>query len=108
MFITNILIDNAEETIVALMEQYSLRWCIETGYRVIKGNMAKTRSNSPGLRMLLFIMSVVLYNLWRTARFEIETGVSKAYSGNKNGLKIRLFMWRMLAAEKSFVVDRGK
>ena len=54
---------------MAEIPEYRRRRVIETGFRVIKGIMGKTCSNSPAVRLLLFYLPVMLYNLWRTAIF---------------------------------------
>ena len=52
----------------------------------MKENVAKTCSNSPGLRMLFFILPVLMYNFWRIARFKIEVVELKIYSGESSRL----------------------
>jgi len=43
---------------------YRLRWGIETGYRVKKGFTARTAVRSLDVRLYLFLVSVLLHNVW--------------------------------------------
>jgi len=43
---------------------YRLRWGIETGYRVKKGFTARTAVKSLHVRLYLFLVSVLLHNIW--------------------------------------------
>ena len=52
---------NSNEADVAA---YKKRWGIETGYRMIEDVRIKTRSTSPGARLLCFAASVIIYNQW--------------------------------------------
>lgn len=45
-------------------EMYRHRWGIETGYRVKKDFRAMTTSTSHTVRVIYFLLSVALYNLW--------------------------------------------
>jgi hypothetical protein len=43
---------------------YRLRWGIETGYRIKKGFLARTALRCMYVRLLLFLVSVLLQNVW--------------------------------------------
>ena len=43
---------------------YRLRWGIETGYRVKNGFLARTAVRSLHVRLYLFLVSVLLHNVW--------------------------------------------
>ena len=43
---------------------YGLRWGIETGYRVKKGFLARTAVRSLDVRLYLFLVSVLLHDVW--------------------------------------------
>lgn len=45
-------------------ELYRKRWNIETGYRDKNGFLIPTRSRKEGFRILRFVLSCLLYNLW--------------------------------------------
>ena len=44
--------------------EYRNRWDIETGYRCVKSAMLKTTSRNPVVRLILFYLSLVIYNIW--------------------------------------------
>jgi IS4 transposase len=44
---------------------YSKRFGIESSYRLAKQSLALTSSRDAGLRLLLFVVSLVLQNSWR-------------------------------------------
>jgi len=69
-FITNIKFDNPERVVDIIPEEY--RWGIETSYRVEDGFKAKTTSSSFTLRVIYFMLSIILYNLWIIARAEVQ------------------------------------
>ena len=46
------------------MEEYSKRWGIETGYRVVENARAKTSSSGRPARLFCFLYSLVLFNAW--------------------------------------------
>ncbi len=69
--------------------------------------MGKACSNYPAVRLLLFYLSVILYNLWRTAVFmDIESKWDR-FAGGK-GFTMLLFVTCIVDAVDSFVNDRGK
>ena len=45
-------------------DEYSRRWGIETGYRMIENARAKTHSKNPAVRLLCFVFSAAVYNSW--------------------------------------------
>ena len=62
-FITNMKIDSSRDAL-NLAELFRNRWGIETSYRVKKEFRAKTTSNAYVVRLLFFLYSVLLYNIW--------------------------------------------
>ncbi|MFC4987537.1 ISH3 family transposase [Saliphagus infecundisoli] len=46
-------------------EHYSKRFGIESSYRLAKQSLALTSSRDAGLRLLLFVVSLLLQNVWR-------------------------------------------
>ena len=44
--------------------EYSRRWGIETGYRMIENARVRTHSKSPVVRMLYFVYSAAVFNAW--------------------------------------------
>lgn len=53
-----------EEEATKIPELYSRRWGIETSYRVTGDFRARTCSNNYIVRLLYFLLSVYLYNIW--------------------------------------------
>jgi len=51
---------------------YKLRWNIETGFRVCDEARIKTKSLNILVRYFLFIVSVVLYNIWKVLDIDIQ------------------------------------
>lgn len=46
------------------VEEYSGRWGIETGYRMVEHARPKTRSKNPELRAFCFLYGIMLFNAW--------------------------------------------
>lgn len=46
-------------------EHYSKRFGIESSYRLARQSLALTSSRDAGLRLLLFVVSLLLQNIWR-------------------------------------------
>jgi len=70
-FITNIKFDDPQRVVNLIPEEY--RWGIETSYRVEDGFEAKTTSSSFTLRVIYFMLSITLYNLWILTRVEVQS-----------------------------------
>ncbi len=64
-------VEDADAAIESIPEEYRKRWGIETGIKVVKGITGITTSNSIVLRLLLFFVLLLAYNLWRIAKFAI-------------------------------------
>ncbi|KXA94070.1 hypothetical protein AKJ36_03505, partial [candidate division MSBL1 archaeon SCGC-AAA259I07] len=62
-----------EDKLKKLFDMYSLRWGIETSYRVMHMFRAKTRTKKYEPRIFLFLFSVCLYNLWVLVNFQAAT-----------------------------------
>jgi len=56
--------ENDVELINKLSDLYRKRWGIETAYRVKKGFRAQTTSKNYKVRLMYFLYSALLYNLW--------------------------------------------
>ena len=72
-FVTNIKFDDPERIVSVIPEEYRYRWGIETSYRVEDGFEAKTTSRNFTLRVIYFMLSIILYNLWIIARVEVQS-----------------------------------
>ena len=75
-FVTNIKFDDPERVVSVIPEEYRYRWGIETSYRVEDGFEAKTTSRNFTLRVIYFMLSIILYNLWILTRVEIQSMTS--------------------------------
>jgi IS4 transposase len=71
-FVTNIKFDDPERIVDIIPEEYRYRWGIETSYRVEDGFEAKTTNRNFTLRVIYFMLSIILYNLWILARVEVQ------------------------------------
>jgi len=60
-----------KEELEKLFDMYSLRWGIETSYRIKHQFRAKTRTKKYEPRIFLFLFSVCLYNLWVLVNFQV-------------------------------------
>ena len=58
--------------------RYKKRWRIEVSFAVIKRSVAKTTSRSSSVRVFLFGISCILYNVWILTNFAWTAGESKA------------------------------
>ncbi|KXA93762.1 hypothetical protein AKJ40_01065, partial [candidate division MSBL1 archaeon SCGC-AAA259M10] len=65
--------DVEKEELEKLFDMYSLRWGIETSYRVKHQFRAKTRTKYYEPRIFLFLFSVCLYNLWVLVNLQAAT-----------------------------------
>ena len=61
--------DEAREA-VKVYNEYERRFGVDTSYRVIGKVWAWTRSKSPNLRLFLFCLAVLIYNLWVLAKLQ--------------------------------------
>ena len=107
VFATNRRIRSVRATIDSIPEEYRTRWEIETGFRVIKGAMGWTCSNSPTVRLLLFYLPLLMYNMWRITRF-VDKGVDWGGWAGGDRFTMNLFMGCVVDITGSFVPDRGK
>ncbi len=67
-FATNLPFSNALHEIDTASPDYRKRWGIETGYRQIEQIRAKTISRNQDIRLLVFFVSVFVYNMWAIER----------------------------------------
>ena len=104
VFATNMRVEDADAAIESIPEEYRKRWGIETGIKVVKGITGITTSNSLVLRLLLFFVPILAYNLWRIAKFAIDA----ADRGSGRKLTASMFVGGIVEALGSFVIDRGK
>ena len=107
VFATNRRIRSVRVTIDSIPEEYRTRWEIETGFRVIKGAMGWTCNNSPTVRLLLFYLPLLMYNMWRITRF-VDKGVDWGGWAGGDRFTMNLFMGCVVDITGSFVPDRGK
>ncbi|KXA90771.1 hypothetical protein AKJ57_03765 [candidate division MSBL1 archaeon SCGC-AAA259A05] len=63
--------DVEKDELEKLFDMYSLRWGVETSYRVKHQFRAKTRTKYYEPRIFLFLFSVCLYNLWVLVNFQV-------------------------------------
>jgi IS4 transposase len=103
VFGTNLPVTNNNRVIFA--EIYRKRWNIETNFRVEKHEfLAQTTSKSCRFRLFLFLVAIVLYNLWVIAR--LTMGVTSFYVRR---WKISLYLFLYSWSSKSFnVLDEAK
>jgi putative transposase len=69
-YATNIPV--TKENAIKLADSYRSRWGIETGYRVKEEVRGKTCSRKYAVRLLLQLLSVLLYNLWQLCNLIIH------------------------------------
>lgn len=62
-YVTNIAV--TRDTALEIADSYRSRWGIETGYRVKEEVRGKTCSPNYAIRLLLQLLSILLYNLWQ-------------------------------------------
>jgi hypothetical protein len=62
-YVTDMDVD--PDSALLLAESYRKRWRIETGYRVKEEVRGKTCSRNYAVRLLLQLLSIILYNLWQ-------------------------------------------
>ena len=53
------------------VEKYDMRWGIETGYRMVENTRAKTSGAGVAQRMIYFVYSLLMYNMWVCANVEM-------------------------------------
>lgn len=72
-YATNIPVtrDNALE----IADSYRSRWGIETGYRVKEEVRGKTCSRNYAIRLLLQLLSILLYNLWQLCNITLSIAI---------------------------------
>jgi putative transposase len=61
-----------KQNAIELADNYRIRWGIETGYRVKEEVRGKTCSRKYAIRLLLQLLSVLLYNLWQLCNLIIN------------------------------------
>jgi len=60
-----------------MYRQYKKRWRIEVSFAVIKRAVAKITSKSSSVRLFLFAISCILYNLWILTNFSWTSKAAK-------------------------------
>ena len=53
------------------VEKYDMRWGIETGYRMVENTRVKTSGAGAAQRMIYFVYSLLMYNMWVCANVEL-------------------------------------
>ncbi len=64
MYATNLDCRNPLFETEGIPEEYKKRWGIETGYRDAERSRPKTTGQNAVIRIFLFFMALVMYNLW--------------------------------------------
>lgn len=62
-----------------LRKIYKTRWSIETGFREINDVMAKTTTTDLLIRLFLYVVSCIIYNLWMKIRFRFSSVTIRLY-----------------------------
>ena len=73
------LASSVKTTPNALKKMYKTRWNIETGFREINVVKAKTASPDIFVRLFLYVVSCLIYNLWMKVRFRFPLFVIRMY-----------------------------
>jgi len=92
-YATNIPV--AKDNALELADSYRSRWGIETGYRVKEEVRGKTCSRNYAIRLLLQLLSILLYNLWQLCNITL----SIAICWNKEGYVIILEEFKDLISD---------
>jgi hypothetical protein len=58
---------------------YKTRWNIETGFRDVNGVKAKTTTRDMFVRLFLYVVSCIIYNLWMKTRFKFNLLTIRMY-----------------------------
>jgi len=74
MFITNIPV-NSQEIALRLSSDFRKRWRIENGYKTKKQFRGKTCSLSYAVRLFLFLLPFVLYNIWISINSKLKNRI---------------------------------
>jgi hypothetical protein len=84
LFATNLKINSISEMIRKIPEEYRKRWNIETGYRVKNEFKIRTCSISPVVRIFIFVLQCILYNILNVlkAGFDITASELKSAIGS--------------------------
>ena len=72
-YATNILL--TKKNAIELADSYRSRWGIETGYRVKEEVRGKTCSRNYAIRLLLQLLSILLYNLWQLCNITLSIAI---------------------------------
>jgi len=56
--------ESVEDFLIRMVKLYQKRWCVETSYRCIEDFHGFTHSLHYQTRLLLFVIAVLLYNIW--------------------------------------------
>jgi len=73
--------------------EYEHRFGIDTSYRMIRKVWAWTRSKSPSLRLFLFCLAVLLYNLWVLAK--VIRNEQSGQENSDNEPRLGMLLWCM-------------
>lgn len=85
LFATNLKINSISEMIRKIPKEYRKRWNIETGYRVKNEFKIRTCSVSPVVRIFIFVLQCLLYNILNVlkAGFDITAPELKSAIGGE-------------------------
>jgi putative transposase len=70
-----------KENAIELADSYRSRWGIETGYRVKEEVRGKTCSRNYAIRLLLQLLSILLYNLWQLCNITLSIAICWSKEG---------------------------
>ena len=80
--------------------EYRRRWDIETSYRCVKSIRPRTTSLNPSIRLALFYISLVIYNIW--------TVIRNLYDSETQRTRLKVLVHRMIEAECTLQNDAPK
>ncbi len=68
-FATSIMCQDSSDMPEYVTEEYKHRWGIETAYRCLEQMRPHTTSKNASVRIMLFYMTLIMYNIWMYERF---------------------------------------
>ncbi len=71
VFATSLPCTDSDDMLKYIPKAYKTRWGIETGYKQAKSIRPYTTSKNSSMRMLMFVVSVILSNIWIDSRIEV-------------------------------------
>ena len=74
-FATNVMCQDPSDMLEHVTEEYKHRWGIETAYRCLEQMRPHTTSKNASVRIMLFYMTLIMYNIWMHEREKMAPGV---------------------------------